>query len=51
MEQEENSLETTFDCDCGGQRSHLFKTEDEDSVYDFYKCQVCGDITHTDNCK
>ncbi len=51
MEQEENSPEITYDCDCGGQKRHLFKTEDEDSVYDFYKCQVCGDITHTDNRK
>lgn len=51
METEEKRLETGLECNCGGMKNHMFKTEDEESVYDYYKCQACGDITHTDNRK
>lgn len=44
MEKEKNYFESESECECGGQTQHLFTTEDEDSVYKFYKCKRCGDM-------
>ncbi|HOV78829.1 MAG TPA: hypothetical protein PK728_01865 [Bacillota bacterium] len=42
--EEKNKLNGTACCDCGGRRKHLHSTEDEEYVYEFYKCKECGDI-------
>ncbi|TEB12020.1 hypothetical protein [Pelotomaculum propionicicum] len=51
MEQGKNHSESEFDCECGGETQHLFTTEDEDSVYRFFKCRKCGDVINTDSRK
>lgn len=48
MEQEKNHSMSELDCECGGEKQHLFTTEDEDSVYRFYKCRKCGDMQNID---
>jgi len=35
-------------CDCSGLSEHLFNTEDEEKVYEYYKCKICGDIICVD---
>lgn len=51
MEQEKNCFEGPDDCECGGQKKHLYNTEDEELTYQFYKCKNCGEITSTDKPK
>lgn len=51
MEQERVRSEGAIDCACGGETEHLFTTEDEDSVYKFYKCRRCGDTQDISTCK
>lgn len=35
-------------CACSGQSDYLFHTEDEEQVYEYYKCKICGDILRID---
>lgn len=38
-------------CECGGQTKHLYNTEDEEKIYEHYKCKRCGNIISIDNSK
>jgi chemotaxis response regulator CheB len=38
-------------CECYGMPDHLFTTEDEEQVYEYYKCKICGSIIRIDICK
>jgi len=31
-------------CECGGMPDYLFTTEDEEQLYEYFKCKICGDI-------